>query len=231
MWSALVNNFLHGSVNWSQKCSFSLSIFYCLFPSLYDICIKPGAWFPTSACRQLPAAVRGSETLAKAWTSATKDSGISSDCSYKVSPQLDGNSWHLPPCQGKKTVLQNVLICKRKKRKFTGRVWFLQCPSCAKWAERGVFSTSATSWKWKCHIFQHFLSKFSPSLPIIHSALTGTWSLAWPVLGVLLYNVCVSICFPLASSLPTPPFAFQEMVKSTEGKTKLLFLRLPSGET
>lgn len=89
--------------------------------TLSDICIKPGAWFPTSACRELPAAVgewhSPPETLAKARASAINVSGIYSDCSYKVSPQLDGNSWHLPPCQGKKTVLQNVLICKRKKKK------------------------------------------------------------------------------------------------------------------
>lgn len=87
-----------------------------------------------------------------------------------------------------------------KKKNITGRVWFLQCSSCAKWAERGVFSISATSWKWKCHIFQHFLSsQFSPSLPIIHS---GPWHLL--ELGVwhdlYLESCCImSVCFYLLS--------------------------------
>lgn len=186
---------------------------------------------PADSCLQLLEGEHNpSETLAKAWTSVIKRFQeflltVPTRChhSWMVTPDTS------LPAKGRKLCCRMCWFAKGKK--ITGRVWFLQCSSCAKWAERGVFSISATSWKWKCHIFQHFLSKFSPSLPIIHSALTGTRSLAWPVLGVLLYNVWVSICFPLASCLPASPFAFQEMVESTEGKTKLLFLRLPSGDT
>lgn len=95
------------------------------------------------------------------------------------------------------------LCCKcadLKKKKSQGGFdffFFLQCSSCAKWAERGVFSISATSWKWKCHIFWHFLSKFSPSLPIIHSA---PWHWLEPGVWHDLEPCCIwCLCFYLLS--------------------------------
>lgn len=69
---------------------------------------------PADNCLQL-LAVSGhgpSAISVKAWASARRISGISTACSYEVSSQLGGNSWYLPPHQGMKNVLQNVLICR-----------------------------------------------------------------------------------------------------------------------
>lgn len=158
-----VNNFLHGSVNWSQKCSFSLSLFYYLFP-LSHICIKSDACFPTSACRQclqlLESGHSPSETLAKAWASARKIAGIPSDCSYKVSS---------PPSLPREEICAAECADLQKENISQGGFDFCNVPAVLN-EQKGVFSISATSWKGKCCIFQHFLSsQFSPSLPIIHS--------------------------------------------------------------
>lgn len=140
----------------------------------------------------------------------------------------------LPAKGGKLCCRMMCWFAKKEKKKITGKVWFLQSSSCAKWAERGVFSISATSWKWKCHIFQHFLSSlvftFPAHNPLGSLALTGIMGLAWLVLGVLLFNVCVSICSALATLCQHLSWLSKRWWKSTECKTKLLFLRLPPGE-
>lgn len=137
-----VNNFLRGSVNWSQKCSFSLSLFYYFAWHLHGIwCMFSHLSLQTSACScQRVDGQNPSETLAKTWASAIKISGNSSDCSYEVPSQLDGNSWHLPPHQGRKTLLQNdVLICKKRKKKSRGRFGFCKVPAVLN-EQKGEFS-------------------------------------------------------------------------------------------